>query len=165
MHCTHLIIAYSEIAKDSILLYGHCILFTLLVTLLTFHANITFYKHLNWHDPSTLSTMNVLARVMNACTFSTYLYVGVYRWYRVFTLRQNSYLVRFDHMTIGEERIILNLVPIIVSNLFRVVYSNFYMSRDGDVSFWESQTEFSLMIDLCAQYFFLALVASKLLTT
>eukprot|EP01036_Dinobryon_divergens_P032021 gene32021-41526_t len=157
--CLGMTAAYSEIAKDSILLYGHCILFTLLVTTLTFHANITFYKHLNGHDLRTVSTLNVLARVTNVCTFSTYLYVGVYRWYRVFTLRQNSYLVRFDRMTIGEKRIILNLVPIIVFNLFRVVYSNFYISRDGDVSYWESQTEFSLMIDLCAQYFFLALVA------
>ena len=133
----------------------------MLVVALTSHAYITFYKHFYWHDSSILYFMNVGVRVLNTCVFTVYLYVGVYRWYRVFTIRQKSYLIRFDRMTIGEKRIVLNLVPFFIFNIFRAVYSNFNMSHDGDISFWQSQTEFSLMIDLCVQYFFLAMVASE----
>ena len=122
---------------------------------------MTLYKYTYESDLTTLRILSAANVVLSAITFATYLYAGLFRWYQVFAIRQKSYLVRFDRMTIGEKRLALNIVPIAVITIFRIVLYNVYASRKN-IGYWENQTEFSLMMDLCAQYFILALVASKL---
>ena len=113
-------------------------------------------------DSKTLRILSAANIVFTAMIVATYLYASLFRWYQVLAIRQNSYLLRFDRMTISERRLTMNMIPVAAYNVFRIAYFSWNRSRNNELTFWENQTEFSLMIDLIAPYFFLAFIPSKL---
>ena len=156
-----LLLGHSEMAKDSILLKGNIIVSTLAIISTVFTTNCLFYYHINEEDPNI--ALGACIKIFNLIIFFMFIYLNLYRRMRIFAIRQNSCLISFNRLNIGEKRYVLTILPVVGYTIFRAVW--FYVTSGYGPSpmFWQRQSEATIITDVCASYLCLASVASKII--
>lgn len=106
--------------------------------------------------------IQMVTRILNILCFGVYLYTNLLRWPRLVAIRQNSWIMRFGQLTLSEKRFLLTAIPFVFFTTLRAIWFAMYTATSKNINFWQSQTEFSLIVDLSAQYITLVFVSSKI---
>ena len=126
-------------------------------------AFTAYYRRFFRDNFAIVTTMVMANRVTIIISFIIYVF-SLCRWFRLISIRQNSWMIRFGHLSITEKRLLVSIIPFLINAILRIVkYTKFTAGSDNDVGFWESETESGLIMDVSGQYLSLTLVSSKLL--
>ena len=129
-----------------------------------FGADATFYLYLykdNAAMGQILATFNRVLLFVSALVWA----FAKFRWFRLIMIRYKTCFIKFGQLSFSEKRYLLVQVPTILFGIMRVFWYTFYtdgtLESEAQKGYWPSQTESSLIVDISAQYLFLAIASSK----
>ena len=128
-----------------------------------FSTNCMFYYHVYAVNQSVALGLNTAIKVMNAFIFCIFIYLNLYRWSRLCAINQNSCVISFNRLTIGQKRYAITILPVVGYTIFRMVWFFVTTGYGPSPMFWQYQSESTIIADVCASYLCLASIASKLL--
>ena len=149
----------SEIVKDSVLIKCSVFVVTASTIAQVFGADATFYLYLFEDNAGTAKILDTGNRVLLFVTALVWAFAK-FRWLRLIMIRYNTCFITFGQLSFSEKRYLLVQVPTILFGIMRVFWYFFYSSEVQN-GYWLSQTESSLIVDVSAQYLFLAIASSK----
>ena len=117
-------------AKDSILLKGNIIVSTLAIISTVFTTNCLFYYHINEANPNI--ALGACIKIFNIIIFFMFIYLNLYRRMRIFAIRQNSCIISYNRLNIGEKRYVLIILPVLGYTIFRAVCVDYGNKRSKE---------------------------------
>ncbi len=127
-----------------------------------FGADATFYLYLYEDNAAMAQILETVSRVLLFVSGLVWAFAK-FRWLRLVMIRYKTCFIKFGQLSFSEKRYLLVQVPTILFGIMRVFRYTFYTSENDEVQkgYWPSQTENSLIVDISAQYLFLAVASSK----
>ena len=151
----------SEIVKDSVLIKCSVFVVTVSTIAQVFGADATFYLYLYEDNAAMGQILETVSRVLLFVSAVVWAFAK-FRWLRLIMIRYKTCFIKFGQLSFSEKRYLLVQVPTILFGSMRVFRYTFYTSENEvQKGYWPSQTENSLIVDISAQYLFLAIASSK----